>query len=268
MKNKYKTIIKILLVFFLVILIIEFGSKWFLQSFGNPSNGRNYTITFPEMGTIQADPPTNKLIRFMNDKYGVTFRRYRGEEYLIDKNEIDHINSKNFTEYFNGILVETDEYPGHYFYVCDYYGTYLDDYYFHIQQGTVEQYFYKKINSVVDSEFKVVCHPKYKQRYAVNFFSDSSDYINHCNYDFRIYICDDGKKADEDLEAISSVLSPYLNESYRWLNLYYVDSVQFNSIDSSDYMSYAGDDVIYIKYGRGRMLFDNNEQPWDWDWIE
>ncbi|MCM1525445.1 MAG: hypothetical protein NC120_13435 [Ruminococcus sp.] len=267
MNSKCKKILKIILIILSVILILNLSGKLFLRLAGSPDNGRNYTVTFWELPTIQEDPPAGKLIRYMNDKYGIKFRRYMGEEYLLNGYETDHTDSEGFAKYFNGILVETDEYPGHYFYVCDYYGTYLDDYYFHIHQYEAEQYFYKKLQSIIDSEFKVVCHPKYKQRYAVDSDLWSSEYINHCNYDFRIYISGDGKNADEELEAILSVIRPYLNAKDKWLRIYYVDSEQFNSVDSSDYLSYASDDFSYIKYGCGRVLF-YEETQWEWEWIK
>lgn len=267
MACKWKKILKLVLIVFSAVLILRLSGKLLLRMVGSPANGRNYTVIFYELPTIQEAPPAAKLIGYMNDKYGIKFRRYTGEEYLLTRYEADHTDSEGFEKYFNGILVETDEFPGHYFYVCDYYGTYLDDYYFHTKQHKAEQYFYKALQSVIASEFKVVCHPKYKQRYTADSDPWAWEYINHCNYDFRIYISDDGKNADEELEAILGVLRLYLNASDKWLRIYYVAPEQFDSVDPSDYLSYASDDFSCIKYGWGRVLF-YDETQWEWEWIK
>jgi len=252
----------------LLIMILNYDNNMILRIVGDSSNGRNYTLTFPELVTLQDPPPADELIEYMNDKYGVTFQRYNGEEYLIDKFETDHINANDFAELYNGILVETDEYPNHYFYVCSYYGSYLDDYCFHNNQWKIDNYFNDKLNGVIDSNYKVICHPKFKQRYAVDFSSHTSEYINHCNYDIRIFIENDGKNAEKELEEILNVLKPYLNEYDKQLFLYYVDSAQFNAVDSTDYNSYLHDKITYIKYGQGEMLFYENENPLVWEWVD
>lgn len=232
-------------------------------------NGRDFCMTFPEGLILQTPPPKNKLIKFMNKKYGIKFEQYNGLEYSDSEKfseygfRYSHISARDFDRYYNGIIVSTNEYPGHYFFVCDYYGEIHDDYGCHLVESEAEQIIENKLSDLMDFDLKVALHPTYFQD---NVFSEkltSLDYLLNGNYIIKIFIYGDGENAEKEFEKIAEFVRPYWDDD-TFMFIYYLDGQVYDSIYSNDYNSYSGN-IKYKKMGQGWGYDDMGEiRAWAW----
>lgn len=222
-------------------------------------NGRFFSITLPEFKTIQPPAPKNKLIKYMNRKYKAEFHEYQGSEYLNDI--FAHYSANYFEENYNGIVVYTNEYPGHYFYVCDYYGFIHDDYGCHTVYEDAEKILYEQLDKVINEPVKLTLHPDCFQEYKFGNQVTSSEYLKHGTYTIKIYIEGNGENSDSDFEQIIEIIRNYW-ESDDNMIIYYVDTNVWNAVDPSNFDTYKGD-VHYNKKGWG-YIFPDGELRWNW----
>lgn len=252
----------------IVVILVFIAANVIIKNKPNiPGNGRDFCMTFPEGLILQAPPPKNKLIKFMNKKYGIKFEQYNGLECSEEFSEYgfrySHINAEDFDRYCNGIIVSTNEYPGHYFYVCDYYGEIHDDYGCHLVESEAEQIIENELSDLMDFDLKVALHPTYFQD---NVFSENPaglDYLLNGNYIIKIFICGDGENAEKEFEKIAEYIRPYWDDD-TFMYIYYLDNQVYDSIYPNDYDSYSGN-IKYKKMGQGWGYNDMDEiLAWAW----
>ena len=259
-KIKYKLVlISVIAVIFIIALIVIFINSTPDMS----GNGRNFCLTFPEGLILQAPPPKNKLIRFMNKKYGVKFEQYNGDEFSEYGFRYSHTSAEDFDRYCNGIIVSTDEYPNHYFFVCDYYGEIHDDYSCHLAEPEAEQILKNELANVIASDFKVTLHPNYFQDNVFSEAPTGQDYLENGEYIIKIFICGDGENAENEFEKISECIRPYWDRKCFMVIYYLYDT--FDIVDPSDYGTYSGD-IGYNKMGQG-WGYDDSGVIQSWEWI-
>ena len=234
---------KIVIFFFLIISIILFLviSPLIIRishMIGVTDNNRLITIPLPDSRNIQLPPPKTLLVNYMTKKYGVKFEIYSGDEYVYyNTGEPYHTSLDSFEYYGNGILVQTKEYPNHYFFVQSRYGKFFDDYCLHIKHFEMESKLYDILDNTIDKDFKVVCLPLYHQIYNISSDDDIDYILRNGNYIIVIYLknyTSNTDSFDDDLnDQIYLVLSEYL---YRDINkmiiINSVNSCEFSDIDS------------------------------------
>ncbi|MBQ5316321.1 MAG: hypothetical protein J6I96_02095 [Oscillospiraceae bacterium] len=263
-KSKRNRIIALLIVGFIGLVVLVF-----MVIFNNlpiyKEHGRRFVFVFPEIITIQAPPPRMKLLAYMNMKYGTVFKEYKGEEYKETGFRWSHEHSEDFDKYYNGITVYTDDYPGHYFFVCDQYGTIHDDYGCHFAQAEAEQIIYDRLQDKISEDFKVTVHPNCFQENVFKSIPTGSEYLDNGDYIIRIFICSEGSRAESDEQMFETELYPYWRE-HKYLDVYYVDSGVFDSIDPCNFTTYCGD-IDCNKHTQGWGLDENGERQNYWGWI-
>lgn len=199
----------------------------------------------------------------MNKKYGIKFEQYNGYEFSEYGFRYSHISAEDFDRYYNGIIVSTNEYPGHYFFVCDYYGEIYDDYGCHLAESEAEQIIESKLLDLIDFDLKVTLHPTCFQNNVFEKTPTSLDYLENGDYIIKIFICGDGENAEKEFEKISECVYPYWDNK-TFMSIYYLDNEVYNSIYSYDYESYSGN-IKYKKMGQGWGYNDIGEiKTWEW----
>ncbi|MDE6593257.1 MAG: hypothetical protein K2K57_09385 [Oscillospiraceae bacterium] len=257
--NYWKKVKIPLIAIIVIIIFVIYDAVQFIPSYSD--NGRRFSITIPEVTTFQMPAPKHKLIRYMTKKYKVRFHEYHGEEYLEGGISYEHLSSDYFEEKYNGIVVFTDEYPGHYFYVCDYYGAIHDDYGVHIAQSNAETKLMERLDKVIDEDVKIILHPNGFQKYIFDEYVGAYDYLEYGTYTIKIYISGKGENAEDDLEKIKEIIEPYWIIDRRVM-IYYVDETVWNNVESLDFGTYK-DNVIYNKRGKG-WINSFGELTWEW----
>lgn len=248
---------------FLVIPIILVMLFLILTDNNISGNGRKYCLTFAEGLTLQLPPPKSKLINFMNKKYGIKFRQYKGDMFSEGGFRYSHYKEEYFDKYYNGIIVSTDDCPEHYFYVCDYYGTIHDDYGCHLAESDAEQILEKELVKVIDTDFKVILHPNFFQE---NIFSEKPsgmDYLENGKYIIKIFISGNSDACEEQLKKISAAVAPYWSRDC-FMYIYWVNDDILNGISAKDYATYS-DFIDYNKMGQGWGLTESGTiHSWEW----
>lgn len=228
--------------------------------------GRRVSFVFPDGITIQAPPPRQKLIHFMNKKYGVKFKEYEGIAFKEYGFRYSHASSaEGFDKYYNGIIVSTKEYPDHYFYVCDQYGEIHDDYGCHFAEQKAEQILKDELSDVINYELKVTLHPNFYQEKVFSAMPEGRDYLENGEYIIKIFIRDKGENAEAEFKKISETVRPYWDK-HCFMFIYYLNDSAFDLIEPEDYRSYCGN-IIYYKMGQG-WGYDDSGKIYSWEWIE
>ncbi len=227
-------------------------------------NGRNFRVPLPEGLMIQAPPPKDKLISFMNEKYGIKFKQYKGTEFSEIGRTGSHISAYDFDKNYNGIVVSTEKYPDHYFFVCDYYGVVHDDFGCHLAEFEAEQIIESQLSEVINDNYKVIIHPDFFQGYIFSTKPIGVDYLENGDYIIRIYISGNGDNAEADFDAISKAVAPYWDEDRR-MYIYYIDDSDYNTISADEYSSYS-DFTDYNKKGTGwGWTEEETIHLWEWE---
>lgn len=249
----------------IVILFMFIAANAVIKNIPNMSgNGRSFCLTLPDGLIFQASPPKNKLVRFMNKKYGTKFEQYNGDEFSEYGFRYSHISAKDFDRQYNGIIVSTSEYPNHYFFVCDYYGEIHDDYGCHLAESEANRIIEDKLLDIMDFDLKAALHPNCFQD---NVFSEAPtglEYLENGDYIIKIFICGDGGNAENEFEKIAECVRPYWDNK-TFMFIYYLDYDVFESVDTNDYSSYSGD-IEYNKMGQG-WGYDVSGEIYKWEWI-
>ena len=263
---KIKKAVKIIF----VILLIIAGTALFLLSISKPANGRKHTIHLVDTIYLQADPPENKLLRYMKKKYGVSFIRVEPEYKFTEFSDSRPYGSSLWGYMYNGIIVTTPEGDGEYYYVRDNYGTYLDNFGCFLVHDEAENILEKSISSVVDGEVKVACIPSAVQDKELPADMTAEYYIDNASYRFRVFVCGKGENAESEYDAILEAMNiekrprDDINE---WIRLTYVDKYIFDQIDTKNGSSFDIENNYNVKtYIEGYHIYNEEKSKTEYHW--
>lgn len=233
-----------------------------------PYNG-GPSITLPGWFSITADPPRKELLSYMNEKYGVEFHELTDEDF---KGQPRHFEVRRWQDSFNGIVVYTDSFPGHYFYVRKKIWDIRDDYSCHLVQQEAEEIIHEQLEDIMTNEFKIYCHPYCNQDNECPADLTADEYLSIGSYEFIIFICGDGEEKEQDYEKIKPRLIDILeNRKIRQysVTICYFDPEYFNDINTTDTSTCISHFDDYNAFGSGSIAGVSREESGStFRWIE
>lgn len=210
-----------------------------------PDHGRLFTIPLVDTLVIQADPPEEKLLGYMEKKYNKKFVKIDIE---IDDMKSHHSQgSALWGFYYNGIIVTTADSNSEYYHVRDDYGTFLDNYGCYLVNDAAEKETSQKLSKFFD-EYAVSIFPKDIQKEELPAEMTVDEYLDKADYNVCIVICGKGDEARNDYEKICESLNKKTEQG--WLTMMYVDKSVFDQIDINSLQSIedTGDFNLKLKY--------------------
>jgi len=171
----------------------------------------------------------------------------------------------------NGIVVRTDNYPGHYFYVRKCFEEITDDYGCHLVQSEAERIMHDKLSEIIKDEFKVACPPSIVQEeYTASL--TAQQYLSTCKYGIKIFIHSNG----DDKEQISQKIFEILEQEYeksvinnRNVYIYYLDEKMYASIITTEPKTFYTAHKKSVHYGRGIYIKEEGDRDslaFKWDY--
>lgn len=193
--------LKILAIFSILAVLLHIS---FSLIFTHPANGRKHTLHVVDTIYIQDDVPKEKLIKYMNKKYGLEFT----EVELTRENAPNLTCSAIYEYWYNGIAVETESYPDTYFNVQDYYGEIRDNFFCYLNIEPATDYLKNKITEYTGYECKLRIEPSEFQNTGKIVEISSDEYLNTVNFTAYILLNTESinKNIKDSLEQLISDL--------------------------------------------------------------
>lgn len=199
--KKIVTALKILAIFLILAVLLHIS---FFLLFTHPANGRKHTLHIVDTIYMQDDVPKEKLIKYMNKKYGLEFT----EVEVTRENALMLTCSTNYEYWYNGIAVETESYPDSYFNVQDHYGEIRDNFFCYLNIEPATDYLKNKITEYTGYECKLRIEPSELQNTGKIVEILPNEYVNTVNYKACILLNTENinKNIKDSLEQLISDL--------------------------------------------------------------
>ncbi|MBP1545225.1 MAG: hypothetical protein J6A37_01330 [Oscillospiraceae bacterium] len=255
-----------------LIVLVIIAALFLIFSFFSSNGG--FSLWLPGGEAWHAKPPARKMISYMEDKYGCEFQQITNEEFFEDAEFSEdrfHSSPNRFANECNGIVVKTNNYPDHYFYVRSCFGEITDDYGCHLVQPEAEKIMHDKLSDAIKDEFKVACPPSIGQEeYAVSL--TAQQYLQSCNYRLKIFINSDGDDKEQTSQRIINILKQEYEKGVinkRYVAIYYLNPEMYNNIVTTESKTYYTTHEKSLHYGDGIYIKEEGDRDslaFKWDY--